>query len=212
MAALAALHLCVAVSTGLLPHARSNPLRCPAARASAAEPTGLGLTPPAEIVAAAVRALRPAFADIDEATEFHLRRVLNVFRKHNVGPHHFAGVDGYGNGDLGREALDSIYAELMGAEAALVRVQIFSGTHAIACALFGVLRPGDEMLTVSGASFSPPVVSLPWTPVAPHKREVVESQTQTHWTANRTSLKAQGTGAPSNGYHGGGWILNIWLV
>jgi cystathionine beta-lyase family protein involved in aluminum resistance len=105
---------------------------------------------PAEVVRAAVAALRPVFADIDERTELHLRRLLTVFRKHNVGPHLFAGVDGYGHGDLGREALDNIYAELMGAEAALVRIQIFSGTHAIACALFGVLRPGDEMLTVSG--------------------------------------------------------------
>ena len=62
-------------------------------------------------------------------------------------------VDGYGHGDLGRETLDAVYAELMGAEAALVRVQMFSGTHAIACALFGVLRPDDELLGVSGAPY-----------------------------------------------------------
>lgn len=119
-------------------------------RATAVAPSDAPVVP-SEVVRTAVAALQPVFADIDMRTEHHLRRLLAVFRKHNVGPHLFAGVDGYGNGDLGREALDGIYAELMGAEAALVRVQIFSGTHAIACALFGVLRPGDEMLTVSGA-------------------------------------------------------------
>ena len=54
----------------------------------------------------------------------------------------FNGIDGYGHGDVGRDTLEEIYADLFGAEAALVRVQIFSGTHAISCALFGVLRPG----------------------------------------------------------------------
>ena len=102
---------------------------------------------------AAVAALQPTFAAIDRRTEAQLRRVLDVFRKHGVGAHHFAGVDGYGHGDLGRETLDSIYADLLGAEAAMVRVQIFSGTHAIACALFGVLRPGQELLGVSGAPY-----------------------------------------------------------
>jgi cystathionine beta-lyase family protein involved in aluminum resistance len=54
-------------------------------------------------------------------------------------------VDGYGHGDVGRDTIESIYADLFGAEAALVRVQMFSGTHAISCALFGVLRPGTCM-------------------------------------------------------------------
>lgn len=105
------------------------------------------------IVDASIAALRPTFAEIDQQIEARLKRVLDTFQKHRVGPHHFAGVNGYGHGDLGREVLDSIYAELMGAEAAIVRVQCFSGTHAIACALFGVLRPGQEMLTVSGAPY-----------------------------------------------------------
>lgn len=105
------------------------------------------------VVDAAIASLQPTFAQIDRRTERSLARVLATFRKHQVGSQHFAGVDGYGNGDIGRETLDEIYAELMGAEAALVRVQIFSGTHAIACALFGVLRPGDELLGVSGAPY-----------------------------------------------------------
>ena len=105
------------------------------------------------VVDAAIHELRPTFAAIDRHTEEGLSRVLSAFRRHGVGAHHFNGVDGYGHGDLGREALDSIYAELLGAEAALVRVQCFSGTHAIACALYGVLRPGQELLGVSGAPY-----------------------------------------------------------
>ncbi len=97
--------------------------------------------------------LQPCFSSIDERTERSLGRVLAAFRAHGIGSEHFAGIDGYGHGDLGREALDRVYAKLMGAEAAVVRIQCFSGTHAIACALFGVLRPGDELLGVSGAPY-----------------------------------------------------------
>eukprot|EP00752_Nemacystus_decipiens_P015418 g13749.t2 len=97
--------------------------------------------------------LAPLFAQVDAHTQRTLRRVLDAFREHQVGSNMFAGVDGYGHGDVGREALDKVYARLFGAEAALVRVQCFSGTHAIACALFGVLRPGDTMLACSGRPY-----------------------------------------------------------
>lgn len=59
-------------------------------------------------------------------------------------------MNGYGHGDMGREKLDNIVAKIMGAESALVRLQLFSGTHAIASALFGCLRPGNKMLCISG--------------------------------------------------------------
>lgn len=65
----------------------------------------------------------------------------------------FHGVNGYGHGDVGREKMDNIIAKLFGAEAALVRLQLFSGTHAISSALFGCLRPGDKMLCVSGRPY-----------------------------------------------------------
>lgn len=71
-------------------------------------------------------------------------------QKEKIDASAFHGVNGYGHGDMGREKLDAIVASLMGAEAALVRLQLFSGTHAIASALFGCLRPGDNMLCVSG--------------------------------------------------------------
>jgi cystathionine beta-lyase family protein involved in aluminum resistance len=79
--------------------------------------------------------------------------VLKAFAHHNVGVHHFAGVSGYGHHDLGRETLDRVFAEVVGAEAAAVRVQFVSGTHAIATALYGVLRPGDEMLAATGRPY-----------------------------------------------------------
>jgi cystathionine beta-lyase family protein involved in aluminum resistance len=90
---------------------------------------------------------------IDSQVKKNLQRVLAAFAQHRVGTHHFSSVSGYGHNDLGRETLDKVFATLMEAEAAAVRVQFVSGTHAIACALFGVLRPGDEMLAVTGAPY-----------------------------------------------------------
>lgn len=101
----------------------------------------------------AQQTLSPIFYSIDAQVKKNLRRVLEAFRRHQVGVHHFAGVTGYGHDDLGREILDRVFADVMGAEAAAVRVQFVSGTHAIASALFGVLRPGDEMLAVAGAPY-----------------------------------------------------------
>ncbi|MBD2131718.1 methionine gamma-lyase family protein [Sphaerospermopsis sp. FACHB-1094] len=101
----------------------------------------------------AEQALLEIFYGIDAQVKHNLQRVLNAFRNHRVGAHHFAGVSGYGHDDLGRDTLDQVFAEVMGAEAAVVRVQIVSGTHAIACALYGVLRPGDEMLAVVGSPY-----------------------------------------------------------
>ena len=101
----------------------------------------------------AEQALFPIFSGIDAQVKQNLQRVLAAFRRHRVGTHHFASVSGYGHDDLGRQTLDQVFAKVMQAEAAAVRVQFVSGTHAIACALFGVLRPGDEMLAVAGAPY-----------------------------------------------------------
>jgi cystathionine beta-lyase family protein involved in aluminum resistance len=101
----------------------------------------------------AEQALSQIFSGIDAQVKKNLRRVLNAFRQHQVGVHHFASVSGYGHDDLGRQVLDQVFADIVGAEAAAVRVQFVSGTHAIAAALFGVLRPGDELLAVAGAPY-----------------------------------------------------------
>jgi len=101
----------------------------------------------------AEQALSLIFSGIDSQVKENLKRVLAAFRHHRVGAHHFSSVSGYGHGDLGREVLDRVFAEVMGAEAAAVRVQFVSGTHAIAAALYGILRPGDELLAVAGAPY-----------------------------------------------------------
>ena len=99
------------------------------------------------------QALFSIFYAIDSQVKVNISRILAAFRIHKVGTHHFAGVSGYGHDDLGRQTLDQVFATLVEAEAAAVRVQFVSGTHAITCALFGVLRPGDELLAVTGAPY-----------------------------------------------------------
>ncbi|EIE20208.1 aluminum resistance [Coccomyxa subellipsoidea C-169] len=98
--------------------------------------------------------LAPTFSQIDnELVAHNLRRAQAAMRGARLGPHHFSGSTGYGHGDLGRAALDDIMAEVMGAEAAIVRIQFVSGTHAISTALFAALRPGDELLAVAGKPY-----------------------------------------------------------
>ena len=97
--------------------------------------------------------LVPIFSEIDAKVKQNLHRVIEAFRQQRVGVQHFASVSGYGHDDLGRDTLDQVFSQVMGAESAAVRVQLVSGTHAIACALFGILRPGDELLSVVGAPY-----------------------------------------------------------
>lgn len=101
----------------------------------------------------AEKALISIFSGIDAQVKQNLKKVLLAFRDHRVGVQHFASVSGYGHDDLGRDTLDKIFAQIMDAEAAAVRVQFVSGTQAIASGLYGVLRPGDEMLAVAGAPY-----------------------------------------------------------
>jgi cystathionine beta-lyase family protein involved in aluminum resistance len=106
-----------------------------------------------ELIQQAEQALLQIFYEIDAQVKQNLNRVLRAYRHHRVGTHHFASVSGYGHGDLGREVLDRVFAEIVGAESAAVRVQFVSGTHAIASCFYGVLRPGDELLSVVGAPY-----------------------------------------------------------
>lgn len=90
---------------------------------------------------------------IDKQVDRHQFRVLASFRKHGVTELHLQSSTGYGYNDVGRETLEAIYCDLFGAEMALVRPQIVSGTHAIACCLYGVLRPGDELIYLTGRPY-----------------------------------------------------------
>ncbi|GLT74762.1 hypothetical protein SLA2020_465400 [Shorea laevis] len=105
-------------------------------------------------VAKAVDSLYSEFRAVDNLVAHNTSRVLKAFQGARVGSHHFAGCTGYGHDEAGgREALDQAFAEIFGAESAIVRSQFFSGTHAITCALFAFLRPGDELLAVAGAPY-----------------------------------------------------------
>ena len=93
------------------------------------------------------------FKKIDEITEYNQLKVLSAFINNGVSESHFVSTTGYGYGDRGRETLDKIWAEVFGAEDALVRHNFTCGTHTLATALFGVLRPGDKMLSVTGTPY-----------------------------------------------------------
>ncbi|WP_045519362.1 methionine gamma-lyase family protein [Neobacillus niacini] len=90
---------------------------------------------------------------IDERIETNQFRVLKSYQKHRVSDSHFIPSTGYGYDDIGRDTLELIYADVFGAEAGLVRPQIISGTHAISISLFGILRPGDELLYITGKPY-----------------------------------------------------------
>ena len=107
----------------------------------------------AERVAAAVAATAAAAAHHTSQVQPRLARVLEAFAAERLGTQHFASVSGYGHGDQGREVLDRVFARVLQAEAAAVRLQFVSGTHAIAAALFGVLRPGDRLLALTGRPY-----------------------------------------------------------
>ncbi|SDE89670.1 Cystathionine beta-lyase family protein involved in aluminum resistance [Fontibacillus panacisegetis] len=93
------------------------------------------------------------FREIDSIVDRNQWKVIEAFQKHQVSDFHFAGSTGYAYNDRGREVLDLVYADVFGAEAALVRPHFASGTHTIATALFGVLRPGDRLLYITGRPY-----------------------------------------------------------
>ena len=98
-------------------------------------------------------AILPLFAKIDAITEQNQYKVLAAMQKNKVSDTHFAATTGYGYNDLGRDTLEQVYADVFGAEAALVRPQLISGTHALTVALAGNLRPGDELLSPVGVPY-----------------------------------------------------------
>jgi cystathionine beta-lyase family protein involved in aluminum resistance len=97
--------------------------------------------------------IEPVYRLIDEKALENHAKVLSVFQRARVSEFHLKGSTGYGYGDAGRETLERMYADIFRAEKALVRSQIVSGTHAIALCLYGVLRPGDELLSVQGEPY-----------------------------------------------------------
>lgn len=101
----------------------------------------------------AMNLCKDEFEKIDAMTEYNQQKVLKAFIDSGVSERHFFGSTGYGYGDDGRDVLDKVFAQVFGAEDALVRHNFVSGTHALTVALFGVLRPDDTILSVSGAPY-----------------------------------------------------------
>ncbi|MBY6036001.1 methionine gamma-lyase family protein [Fictibacillus nanhaiensis] len=97
--------------------------------------------------------IKDVHESIDTVSQFNQLKVLKAFQKNNVGDHHFHPSTGYGYDDAGRDTLENVYAHVFKAESAIVRPQIISGTHAISLSLFGVLRPGDELLYITGKPY-----------------------------------------------------------
>ena len=106
-----------------------------------------------ELVRTAEERLRPAFAQLEEVALSNEKRVLDAFRAEPVSPRHFAPTEGYGYDDLGRDALDRVFARSLQTEDALVRPQIANGTHAIFLALSGLLEPGDVIFSATGKPY-----------------------------------------------------------
>lgn len=97
--------------------------------------------------------LKERFEQIDKTAEYNQLKVIRAMQKNRVSDAHFAGSSGYGYNDLGRDALEDVYADAFHAQSALVRPQIACGTHALAVAMSGNLRPGDELLAISGKPY-----------------------------------------------------------
>lgn len=101
----------------------------------------------------ALKNLEERFRQIDKITEYNQYKVIKAFQDNNVSEAHLTGTTGYGYNDIGRDTLEDVYASLFNTEAALVRSQITCGTHALAIALFGNLRPGNEILSPVGKPY-----------------------------------------------------------
>lgn len=106
-----------------------------------------------QLVAQVDQQIQPQLAEISQQVLYNQHKVLTAFRDHQVATASFAGTTGYGYDDEGRDQLDAIYAQAFGGEAAIVRPQFVSGTHAIGTAFFGLLRPGDELLYLTGMPY-----------------------------------------------------------
>ena len=106
-----------------------------------------------ELIKNAENELKEQFEIIEEIRDYNQEKVLNAFIDNRVAPEHFYTVSGYGHDDLGREVLDKVFAQVFNTEKALVRIHFASGTHTLACALFGNLKYGDKLVSVAGEPY-----------------------------------------------------------
>lgn len=142
-----------------------------------------------ERIAHAEAKLKDVFARIDRNEEACTRRVLAAFQEQQVAYRHFSPTTGYGYDDVGRDTLERIFADLFGTEAAIVRPQIASGTHAISLCLFGLTLPGDEILSATGMPYDTLEGIIGWN----EKQTPVGSLKEMGVTYRQVELTDQGT-------------------
>ena len=106
-----------------------------------------------DLIARADRDCRPIFAALEDTEIINTRRVLSAFQAEGIAARHFAPSTGYGYDDIGRDALERVFARLFGAESAIVRPSIACGTAALSLCLFGLLRPGEHLLSATGTPY-----------------------------------------------------------
>ncbi len=106
-----------------------------------------------EIIKKTEKDLHEIFERIEDIRDYNQEKVLNAFIENRVAPEHFYTVSGYGHDDIGREVLDRVFADVFKAEKAIARIHFASGTHTLACCLFGNLRPGDKLISVVGSPY-----------------------------------------------------------
>ena len=105
------------------------------------------------IIQQAEEKVKKYFELVDEIKEYNQEKVLKAFYDNKIGLEHFSTVSGYGHDDMGREALDKVFADVFKAEKAIVRNHFVSGTHTLACCLFGNLRYGEKLISVAGSPY-----------------------------------------------------------
>lgn len=101
----------------------------------------------------AERKVAEIFRELELIRDINQEKILGAFQDNRIGEEHFYTVSGYGHDDLGREAIDKVYAQIFNCEAAMVRNHFVSGTHALACGMFGALRHGDKLISVAGKPY-----------------------------------------------------------
>ncbi|MDD3420219.1 MAG: methionine gamma-lyase family protein, partial [Candidatus Gastranaerophilales bacterium] len=106
-----------------------------------------------EIIKSAEKNLQEQFENLEQICLSNQKKVLDAFRDNRIAEEHFHTVSGYGHDDMGREAIDKTFAQIFKAEKAIVRPHFVSGTHALACALFGNLRYGEKLISIAGRPY-----------------------------------------------------------
>ena len=106
-----------------------------------------------ELIKEVEEKIKTQFLEIDEVERFYSEKVLQAFNKYHLAESDFVGTTGYGYNDLGRDKIEEIFSAVLGSEKALVRSQFISGSHALTVTLFGLLRPGDTLLSITGKPY-----------------------------------------------------------